>query len=185
LPLGAVRIQALAVGSRIGEAEQQTDAALQTTPDLVEAQVLKGELRRINRDMQGAVDWFGKAIAQRPTNALARLGRAASLIDLNRDAEAEPDLKAILAVAPKHPMAKYLYALTLAKKRDYAAAKETLTEAGAALDDHLPSLFLKGAVAYALNEQEQSQQSLVRYLDRVPQNARARKLLAEELKRYG
>ena len=170
--------QSLVNRGRIGEAEQQTDAALQTTPDLVEAQVLKGELRRINRDMQGAVDWFGKAIAQRPTNALARLGRAASLIDLNRDAEAEPDLKAILAVAPKHPMAKYLYALTLAKKRDYAAAKETLTEAGAALDDHLPSLFLKGAVAYALNEQEQSQQSLVRYLDRVPQNARARKLLA-------
>ena len=169
--------QTLVSRGRIPDAEQQVDAALKVQPDLVDAQVLKAELRRLNRDLDSAIDWFSKAIAQRPNHVLARLGRAASYIDLNRDAEAEPDLKAVLQAVPRYPMARYLQALSLAKKKDYIGAKDMLLDAGAALDDHLPSMFLRGAVSYALGEYEQAQNQLSRYLAQVPQNVRARKLL--------
>jgi putative PEP-CTERM system TPR-repeat lipoprotein len=170
--------QTLASRGRIKESEEMADQALATSPDLIDAQVLKGELRRLNRDLEGAITWFAKAIEQRPTHTAARLGRAASLVDLNRDAEAEPDLKAVLQVMPKHPMVRYLQALTLAKKKDYVGAKDALLDAGPALDDHLPSMFLRGAVSYALGEHEQAQSNLARYLAQIPQNTRARKLLA-------
>jgi len=170
--------QSMVSRGRVPEAEQQVDEALKIQPDLLDAQVLKAELRRLNRDLDGAVEWFGKAIAQRPSHLLARLGRAASLIDLNRDAEAEADLKAVLQAVPRYPMARYLQALSLAKRKDYVAAKDMLLDAGATLDDHLPSMFLRGAVAYALGEYEQAQNQLSRYVSQIPQNARARKLLA-------
>ena len=170
--------QSLASRGHVAEAEQQVDVALKTQPDLLDALILKAELRRINRDFNGAIEWFGKAIAQRPNHLPARLGRAASYIDMNRDAEAEPDLKAVLSAVPRHPLARYLQALSLAKKKDYAGAKDMLLDTGSALDDHLPAMFLRGAVYYALGEFEQAQQQLTRYLAQVPQNVRARKILA-------
>ena len=91
---------------RVKEAEEQVDAALKISPELVDAQVLKAELRRINRDFDGAIEWFSKAIGQRSNHLLARLGRAESYIDLNRDAEAEPVWKAVLAAGPRHPVSR-------------------------------------------------------------------------------
>ena len=37
--------------------------------------------------------------------------RAAALIDLNRDAEAQADVDAVLSTMPRHPLASYLGAL--------------------------------------------------------------------------
>jgi tetratricopeptide (TPR) repeat protein len=170
--------QALINRGKAKEAEAEADRALALAPDDVGALTMKGELRRIVGDRDGAIAYFGKALAKRPTNVLALLGRAAAQIDMNKDADAEKDLKQVLTLVPKHPMALYLQALSLAKKRDYAGAREKLQDAGAALDEHMPSIFLKGAVAYALNEQEQAIKNLVLYLDRVPGNLRARELLA-------
>jgi putative PEP-CTERM system TPR-repeat lipoprotein len=170
--------QSLVSRGRVEDAEKQVDEALKIQPDLLEAEVLKADLRRLNRDLESAITWFSKAIAQRPNHIPARLGRASAYIDLNRDAEADPDLKAVLASVPRYPIARYLQALILAKKKDYVGAKDMLLDAGAALDDHLPSMFLRGAVSYALGEYEQAQSQLTRYLAVIPQNARARKLLA-------
>ena len=170
--------QAFVNRGRVKEAEEQVDLALKATPDLVEAQILKGDLRRINRDGPGAIAAYTKAIEHRPNNVRARLGRAAALIDLNRDSESEDDLKAVLKQAPRYPMARYLQALSLAKKKDYVGAKDMLLDAGSALDEHLPSMFLKGAISYALGEYEQATVHLSRYLEAIPQNLRARKMLA-------
>ncbi len=56
-------------------------------------------------------------------------------------------------------------------------------EASPALDDHLPSVFLSGAVNYALDQLEQAEGLLNRYVAAVPDNIRARKLLGATLVR--
>jgi putative PEP-CTERM system TPR-repeat lipoprotein len=124
---------------KIKEGEAKIDEALSRKPESVEALVLKGELRRLNKDLDGAVQQFDKAVKVNDKNLLARLGRAASLIDLRKDQDAQADLDHVFRRVPKHPLASYLQALVLAKKKDYAAAQETLQQAGRFLDNHMPS----------------------------------------------
>ena len=168
---------------KIKEGEAEIDEALGRKPESVEALVLKGELRRLNKDLDGAVQQFDKAVKVNDTNLLARLGRAASLIDLGKDQDAQADLDAVFRRVPKHPLASYLQALVLAKKKDYTAAQETIQQAGRFLDNHMPSVFLRGAINYALNQYEQAVANLERYVQAVPSNARARKLLGATLVR--
>ena len=117
------------------------------------------------------------------TNIPALLGRAATYIDLNKDAQAQSDIEAVYARAPKQPLASFLSALILAKKKDFAGAQEVLQQAAPALDNHMPSVFLSGAVNYALNQLEQAADRLGRYVAAVPGNIRARKLLGATLVR--
>ena len=168
---------------KIKEGEAEIDEALRRKPESVEALVLKGELRRLNKDLDGAVQQFDKAVKVNDKNLLARLGRAASLIDLGKDQDAQADLDTVFRRVPKHPLASYLQALVLAKKKDYAAAQETLQQAGRFLDNHMPSIFLRGAISYALNQYEQAVSNLERYTQAVPNNVRARKLLGATLVR--
>lgn len=168
---------------KIKEGEAEIDEALSRKPNSVEALVLKGELRRLNKDLDGAVQQFDKAVKVNDKNLLARLGRAASLIDLGKDQDAQADLDTVFRRVPKHPLASYLQALILAKKKDYAAAQETLQQAGRFLDNHMPSIFLRGAISYALNQYEQAVSNLERYTQAVPNNIRARKLLGATLVR--
>lgn len=168
---------------KIKEGEKEVDEALARKPNSVEALVLKGELRRLNKDLTGAVAEFDKAVKANDKNLLARLGRAAALIDLGKDKEAQADLDAVFRRVPKHPLASYLQALMLAKKKDYVAAQETLQKAGSFLDNHMPSVFLRGAINYALHQYEQAVSNLERYVEAVPNNERARKLLGATLVR--
>ncbi len=175
--------QGLVNRGRVKEAEAEVDIALSRRPKSTAALALKGELRRLRRDLKGAVAQFDKALGINGDNILARLGRAASLIDLNREDEAAADIKAVFRRVPGHPLATYLNALVMAKKKDWAGVQESLQSVGRSLDDHMPSVFLSGAVHYAQNQLEQAVRKLERYVDAVPRNRRARKLLAAALLR--
>ena len=166
---------------QIDKAEVKVDAALAIKPDDVDAVVLKAELRRLNRDLETALGHFDKAISLKANYLPARLGRAAALIDLNRQDDAMADIDAVYARFPRHPLASYLSALVLAKKKDFVGAQEALQRGGRMLDNHLPSLFLSGAINYALNQLEQAVRNLTRYVKLVPGNLRAVKLLAAAL----
>lgn len=179
--IGLARI--LAVQNKVKEAEAKIDAALAIKADSAEALVLKGGIRRLSRDLEGAVQAFDKAIEANKNNLRARLGRAAALIDLNKDVEAEADLQAVFQRSQKHPLANYLAALSLAKKKDFAGAQEAIQRGGPALDNHMPSVFLSGAVNYGLNQLEQAAANLGRFVGENPKNVRARKLLGATLVR--
>lgn len=168
---------------RLKEAEAKADAAIELKGDAAEALVLKGELRRLNKDLEGAVAAFDKALASKKVNVPARLGRAAALIDLNKDEQAQADLLAVFQQSPRNLLASYLSALSLSKKKDFKGAQEALQQGGPALDGHMPSVFLRGAVYYVLNQLEQATVDLTRYVAAVPNNPRARKLLGAALVR--
>jgi putative PEP-CTERM system TPR-repeat lipoprotein len=179
--IGLVRI--LAVQNKVKEAEAKIDEALLIKGDSAEALVLKGGIRRLSRDLEGAVQAFDQAIKASKGNLRARLGRAAALIDLNKDVEAEADLQIVFQRSRKHPLANYLSALSLAKKKDFSGAQEAIQRGGPPLDDHMPSVFLKGAINYGLNQLEQAAANLGRFVQTNPKNIRARKLLGATLVR--
>lgn len=175
--------QTLAAEGKAKESEAKIDEALAIAPNNSEALMLKGELLRAKHDLTGAVAEFDHSLKSNPNNLAARLGRAATLIDLNKDDQAQLELQSIFARAPKQPLASYLSALLRAKKKDFAGAQEVLQEAGPALDNYPPSIFLNGALCYALGQLEQADQYLTHYLQLVPNNERARKLLGATLLR--
>ena len=163
------------------DAEAQIDAALKLNKQYSEALVLKGEMGRLKNDPEGAMAAFDAALAINKANVSALLGRAATLVDLNKDEAAQADIEAVYRRFPKHPLASFLSALILAKKKDFVGAQELLQQASPALDDHMPSIFLRGAVHYALDHLEQAEDQLSRYVADVPGNVRARKLLGATL----
>ncbi len=175
--------QVLVNRGKLKDAEAKIDAALEVKADSGDALVLKGELRRLDKDLEGAVAAFDKALTGKKINIPARLGRAAALIDLNKDEAAQADIQAVFQRSPRHPLASYLSALSLSKKKDFKGALEALQQTGTALDNHMPSIFLRGAINYVLNQLEQATLDLTRYVAAVPGNARARKLLGATLVR--
>lgn len=174
--IGLARV--LVMRLQLGDAEKEIDGALAVAPNNTDALVLKAQLRRLDRDLEVAVTYFDKAIAAQEKNLPARLGRAAALIDLNKADQAKADLDVVYARFPNHPLASYLSAFMLAKKKDFTGAQEALQQGGRLLDNHLPSLLLSGAVSYALKQTEQAIKSLTRYVRLVPENTRAITLLA-------
>jgi putative PEP-CTERM system TPR-repeat lipoprotein len=164
-------------------AEPLVDAAIKVDPNSAEALVLKGELGRLKNDPQGALAAFDGALRIDKLNIPALLGRAATYIDLNKDDHAQSDIEAVYRRVPKQPLASFLSALILAKKKDFVGAQEMLQQGSPALDNHMPSVFLNGAVHYALDQLEQAADLLGRYVASVPNNVRARKLLGATLVR--
>jgi len=162
---------------RLKEGEEQLQAALKNNAKSVEALVLKGELKRLKNDAEGALAAFESAVEINNMNIPARLGRAATLIDLGKDEQAQPDIDAVFSRVPKQPLASFLSALILTKKKDFGGALEMLHQGTPALDDYMPYVFLSGAVNYALDNFEQAAEHLRRYVAAVPDNIRARKLL--------
>lgn len=172
-----VLAQLLISKGALSAAERLAEAALLLAPQASEVWVLKGELRRLADDLDGAVDYFSRALDIDPSDMAARLDRAASLIDLDRDAEAASDLEAILRFAPDHPPTLYLTALLAAKRKEYKAAEAALGAGGRQLRDHLPSIFLRASIFYAQDRLDEAAAELTRYLRAIPGHIVARKML--------
>lgn len=168
---------------KVDEAMEFVDKALEVDPEFPGAILLKGEMLRMSADFDGSIEQFAKILEKNPNHMEALLARAAALIDLNRELEAQRDIDKVMELAPQHPLALHLSALILAKKQDFAAADAMLDRAGVALDEYLPSQFLRGTIAYSRNNLEQAYFHLSGFLDQVPGHAPARRLLGSTLLR--
>ena len=170
---------------QLDEAMALVDRALEISPKFPTALLLKGEFMRLQRDLPAALGYFNAAVEQQPFNIVARLGRAATLIDLNSDDEALLDTAAVFEIVPKHPLAMYFVALIKTKKADYVGANATLLETGGALNNYIPSLYLKGVIHYGLENFEQARDELLEFLENNPNHIIARRLLGASLIRSG
>lgn len=168
---------------KLKSAEAKIDEALALKPDTIDARVLKGEIKRLGGEMDAAVASFDRALKLNPYNMAGLLGRAATLITMKRETDAEADLQVVFKRVPRHPLASHLLALIRFRGKDYTGAMEALQQAGSALDNHLPSIFLKGAASYATDQFEQAEKSLMRYISEAPDNARVRTLLGATMLR--
>jgi len=127
-----------------------------------------------------------REVAKLSGNAMpARLGIARAEVAQKKYDEAIKELDAILKVAPRSPAASYFRALAAYMTKDYGAAKAFSEKALSGAGNHMPSVLIAGASSYALEQYEQANRYLQRYIAEIPENAEARALLAQTLIRMG
>ncbi len=170
---------------RLDDAERHAAQAEAVAPQDAQVWFVKAEIGRARRTPEEAVAAYGEALARDPGHIEARLGRAATLVALDRDQEAMRDLKAVWASRPDDPQANYQYALILAKLDQMDEARKVIERAALGLMGyrtdyvmrHPPSLLLMGMLHFRNGDYERAFPLLDRYVQLEPRNAGARKLL--------
>ncbi|MEQ1889598.1 MAG: XrtA/PEP-CTERM system TPR-repeat protein PrsT, partial [Alphaproteobacteria bacterium] len=141
-------------------AEKAIDRAIEIDPKFSLALWLKGELRRVQKDLPGSLEAYNRALEVDKSSMQVLIGRAFVLLGLNRFEEAETDVDAILKRAPEMPMALYIKSALLSQKGEAEKALETLQPVEFRISSFMPAVYLlatlnlkldrlEGAVSYA------------------------------------
>lgn len=182
LPKMALSRVAMADGD-LELARRKADEAIALAPAESNVYLTKGLVARTEGNQEEAIGYLTSAIDFAPQNLAALIERAATYLDLQREEEAQLDLDAVYSMVPEHPMAHYLSAVLLARQQDFEAAYGKLEDAGAAIDNFLPGVLLKGIVAYQIGNLEQASMQLSRFVDELPDNIAARRAYGSTLLR--
>ncbi|HYM32607.1 MAG TPA: XrtA/PEP-CTERM system TPR-repeat protein PrsT [Candidatus Cybelea sp.] len=167
-----------------GTAEANVDKAVAGggTPAIVaEALTLKGQLRRLQKDEDGALDAFNKALQVDPGSMRSELARAGLYVDRNKFEQATADINSVLSRNPNQPVAVYLQALILAKQADLKGAFDLLQRQGTALGAYPPTLYLMARLEISRDQLEEGQTHLTQYIRVQPDDVDARILLGNLL----
>lgn len=170
---------------RLAEAFAKVDAALEIDPNNVPALLFKGEAVRLTQSLETALPYFQRVLELEPGNATAKLERAATLLDLEREDEARRDIDDVYNIYPEHPLAHYLSAVLRARGGDFEGARELMNRTRGVLDNYIPAIQFKGLVSYELGDLEQATQHLLRVLRALPNNNAARRVYGAALLRKG
>ena len=135
-------------------AERAVDKALSIDPKSSQAFGTKGELRRAQKDLQGALEAYNAAVAQDENNIQIRLSRSFTLLGLKRTEEAEADADWILKRLPEAPMALYLKAAIQAQRGETEQALETIQPVEFRLASFMPAVYLMANLNLKLNRLE-------------------------------
>ena len=177
----------------LASAESLAERASAMAPADAETWYVKGEIRRANNDMPGALDDYDQAIESDDGMVAARIARVAVLIELNRDGDALAEIERIDALVPDDPQAAYFHALLLARAGDMDKAKDILQGTVQAITARDPSelmndaplLLLVGTVSYALKNFDDAYLYLGRFVGLAPYHIGARRMLGALLLRRG
>lgn len=167
-------------------ARKALDTALGMAPADPSLLNLRGTLLQSSGDVQGALAYFGRALAADPRLLDALVARASLLIDLKRPEEAWPDLEKAAGLIQREPRVAYLKSLVLAARGDSKASRAQLEEVTTLVDalpeDFVsrqpPLLMLGGLASYATGRAERARALLELYVLRMPKDPAGRKLLA-------
>lgn len=135
-------------------AEKAIDKAIEIDPEYTLAYWLKGELRRVQRDLPGALAAYNKALEVDKNSLQVLLGRAFVYLGLNRFEEAEADTDSILNRIPKMPMALYLKAALQSQRGEAEKALETLQPVEFRMASFMPAVYLLANLNLKLNRLE-------------------------------
>ncbi len=183
----ALKTQAkLAIAKKDPEtALRLVDQALAKDDRQVDLWLMKGDLLRLNKQMDAALAAYAQAQKIDPKNLPARL--AATLVHLEAGAndQAETELAGAAKIAPANVMVRYLGALIDFRNKRYKEANNKLLEALKVAPNFLPAHLLSGAVNLVLGNREAAISGLKRVVDQAPEHSYARKLLAAAMLQGG
>ncbi len=168
---------------RWAEAEVLAERATSMAPADGDTWTLRAEISRHRGELERALEHYAHAIDVQPNNMPARIGRAATLIDLDLDQRALEDIQFVRERLPSDAQASYLYALTLRRAGDEAGAQAVLEKAANALaalapeflNKHAPSLYMFAVIRHAQKNYEAARGLLQRFLRLFPNHLPARK----------
>lgn len=174
---------------RIDDADQQARKAIAMAPEDADAWNAKASVSHAQGELQRAIEEYGKAIALDSRQVDARIARAAILMDLGQDAAAAADLDYLREEFPIDPRASYLRAVLYARNNDREAALAALRQSVNVVEQlppdmisgHSNLLLLAGLAHYSLDEFEQAEDYLKRFIERNLTHPGARKLLGSIL----
>ena len=175
------------------QGEALVERANAMEPDNGDTWHFKAEISRQRGDLNLALTYFDRAIELQEFHMPARVGRAALLIGLDRDEEALEDIMFVRERLPTDAQAAYLYGFVLTRRGDTQEAQAVLSEAVNALkqlppdflNEHSPSLYLFGLIAYAQGQYDDAYRHLVRFLEFAPSHVKARKLVGSLEIKFG
>jgi len=155
------------------------DRSLASDPQFSEAWQFKGDILQFQSDTAGALECYDKALVINPRNFSARIAKANIEIKLKKYDAAQADINSAIASRSKNLNGTYTQAvLYFAQGKNH----ESLDALGIVLKSapqYLPAILLSGTVNYALGATTQAEVFLRKFLEEVPDNTYARKMLAE------
>jgi cellulose synthase operon protein C len=164
---------------RVG-AEAAIDVALRLAPNNSRALLIKGDLIRARvappAGLNQALPYFEQVLKKEPLSIEARVERAATLVDLRREPEAQQEIQRIYKMTPDNPLALYLDAVMKSRARKFNEANALMSRTKGVLDSYPPALMLKGLVAFELNNIQQADAALTKVMEVSPGNPVARRL---------
>ncbi|HEY9151053.1 MAG TPA: XrtA/PEP-CTERM system TPR-repeat protein PrsT [Gammaproteobacteria bacterium] len=177
--------------NELEEAEPLARQARERAPENPEVWYLAGAIEHARGRSWQALEQYARALELEPRHLAVRIARAGVYMDLGQLDKSREDLDFLREEYPRDPRAAYLQGVVLARGGDEEGAHEALSEAAAILDDvprellyqHTPSLLLGGLVNYSLNRNEQAITLLQIYVQQIPGQVGARKLLGSLLVR--
>lgn len=170
-------------------AEDHSALAVSLDPKNPDSWQLKAELRRIKNDLTGALESYDEVLRLDPGYDDARIGRAAALIDLKRDAAALQIIDEILRETPNHTAALYLKVIIVARVKDLEGGQALIEDISRTLgkmnlvfiENHPPSTLLIGVTRFAEGNFDEARIHLKRAIQMIPKNTLVRKLYAKIL----
>ena len=178
---------ALLIQARLKTAANDTDGAfalldriIAKDPTNVEALQLKGDLLFVVRhDGDGALQVQRQALAARPDWLPAQASILEILLARRDMAAAKTQIEQLKKVHPNHPQTRYFEARLAFLNQDYKSARELLQPAVAAAPENLQVLLLAGSTEYQAGALSQAESFASKAVQRFPDSAVARRLLAQ------
>jgi putative PEP-CTERM system TPR-repeat lipoprotein len=177
---------ALLRGGLVARARPLAERATALAPANADAWNLYAAVLHATSDHQAALTAYTRALSIEPRHVDARVARAALLIDLNRTAAAEEDLRFLQDSARGEPRAAYLRAVVASRSGNDKAAMTALQEVVKLIGQLSPAwlrqqeqLLMLAALAHqGLHQSEQARGYATQLVARNDRNIGAKKLLA-------
>ena len=174
--VGLIGLQAGA-GDREGAAAA-LDALLETSPDSVDALLMRADLALLAGQLAQGRSRVEKAVALAPTNPAVRAKMAAILIDLKDYAGARKEVAALEGLIGASPGAMQLKALVEFREGKLEAARDAVLLALKSAPDYLPANTLAANVFLGLGNLEQAERYARVVVEKVPNGIVGYRLLA-------
>lgn len=162
----------------MARAKQWLDAALEIKISQAKTLVFIGNWEQLNKNPTAALAAYSRALELEPNHQEALQNRATLYTILGHAEAASKDIEQFRKLAPKSLQANYLKAFFDFNQKKYPEARDALQEVFKITPNHMPSVLLAGATAYALGTYQQAETHLQRFLTRFPGHAFARRMMA-------
>lgn len=159
--------------------EAVLDALLAQNEKNIDALIMKGQFRQGAGDLPGALAAYDKVLANWPGAGAPRIARAAVLMGLGREAEADQEIDLLLKSAPKQPILHLLKSQILAQANKAAEAWEVLQTAISDLGDNLGAQILAASLNIQLGHLAQARAFAEKAITLAPENPIALRLMAD------
>lgn len=164
----------------------EVDKALEVDPKSPEAALAKAEILRDTGKVDEAMKFADQALASPRLEMQARLLRIPLFIRQGKDDSATADVNAVLGKVKDQPLATYFKALLAARTNNFDATQQILQGLSPEfIDNYPPALFLSGMTAYSKGQLDVAEGRLRSYLNKIPSNVPARKILGSIYLRRG